>query len=290
VAGQIFLLVVYFSPVKQTITFINRNYRNLTCEKSFQPQTYFMNIEKPSLIISTVCAIIATVASLRSCQISADVAQDDRQLKKVTELVETQQTQLSTQREELMQMKQQTGLTNNEYKEIKNVDSGTAIQTAEIANQLEISRRELAQANRLRHLAAVADSNSFAINFYRVGAMYTHLFQNTTNPDDVDADTKIEFLKSIKVIVESQLASNSYLLQDQNLEEEWAQFANETEQCIYFQNAAALNHPITEQQEREKKNWFNNRFLGAFKKFEVATRAKLSKDNKVLYLPDILRN
>jgi hypothetical protein len=170
-----------------------------------------------SLIIFFL-TIVATVATVRSCQISKDIQTDERQLNTLKTMMMNQQGQLNTQRAELSEINTQTGIISKEYFELKNVDSGMAVQNKKISNQLAISQEQERVEFRTSYLERKA-------NIMRLRIMHHQLIEIIVAEDYIhftvnDLEQSLDLLDRVGKLLEGDMR-NPVLLEDDSISFKW---------------------------------------------------------------------
>jgi hypothetical protein len=174
--------------------------------------------EAVNTITILVLSIVATIATVKSCQISKNIQSDERQLHVLDIMMINQQGQLNTQRTELSEVKTQTGIISKEYFELKNVESGIAVQNKKISDQLAISQEQQKTEIRTSFLERKA-------NIMRLRIMHRRLFEILVAEDYMhftinDQEQLLTLLYKVGSLLEGDMR-NPVLLEDDSISIKW---------------------------------------------------------------------
>lgn len=199
-----------------------------------------MKLDSYNAIVTTVFTVIATIATIRSCQIARDVQNDERQLHAIDSLVINQQNQINTQRSELNEITIQTDVLRNEVLELRSVDTTLSYQTKKISKQLLLNEEQ----QRVQIKISLLTRKANIVRLRVANRSFEQLLMEGDYRDSKDVLQQLEFLNKIKNILEQDM-QNPIILDDDSLSLKWIDLYSTASNTQYSLNTQPGHFSIT---------------------------------------------
>jgi hypothetical protein len=177
---------------------------------------YRIKLNDINTVVMIVMTLVATAATVRSCEVSIAVADDERQFRAIDSLVKFQQTELNSLQSEVTESKKATSLLSKENLTVTSMDNKMGMQLNKISQQLILGQKQ----QKIQALLSRLERKS---NIERLRIARRHLEELLINNDvrafAYEADEQ-SVLPQIKSILESEM-KNPILLEDDSMSLHW---------------------------------------------------------------------